>query len=244
MKNLLMTDRAWPQMIEVVTELSDLLKENGIKIYFLTSNYPSKISSNLEIINLKDIPQKKSLQELQNTYSFSIIKTLVTERSFYDYSSFRKSQIYGRLSKSKIDDWVELYANAFDYLLREKIDILIENAPDCFIPSLGGNIAKFYKKEYFSIYILYWWSKGVFFFDQLNWTSTEIDKKYELYYKNPELIDILKIQEVFKEKKSYYQIPNHNLFLRLKQLINRENSYESISLLNLVNRRISGLISK
>jgi hypothetical protein len=60
-------------------------------------------------------------------------------------------------------------------------DVVIENAPDCFIPPLSCLIAEFYKINYFSIHLTYWHENGIFFFDNSNWTSSHLEKKISFY---------------------------------------------------------------
>lgn len=239
MIRVLLTDRPWPMMVTVARIFANSVRESNVHVLFLSVKEPSGIEGNFEIINIFDIPQQRTLKEMQSEYSFSLHRAIVPERAFYDYSSFRRSQCYSKVSNEHIDKWVELYANAFDYLLREKVDLVLENSPDCFIPPLCGQIAGYYGKPFRMIYLLYWWSDGALFSDRMDWTSTDIDKKYRHYYDNPALVDHEKLDKIFASKKTYFQHSANSLPMRLRQIVNRNNSYEPLSLQNWVVRRIS-----
>ncbi len=75
-KKVLMTDRSWPLMLDVIEDLSHLCKNDGISILFLSERHKSSVRGNLEIINIFDIPQKKSMKELQGEYDFSLFKCI------------------------------------------------------------------------------------------------------------------------------------------------------------------------
>lgn len=242
-KYVLLTDRAWPQMIEVAREFAMSITDFDIKVIFLTSKYKSKEIDNFHIFNIFDIPQKLKLSELQEKYEFSLHKCFITERAFYDYSSFRRSQCYSSLSPSEIEGWAELYANAFDYIFANYAHLYLDTAADCFIPSLGGRIASHYHVPCRIIYFLYWWSSGAFFCDRLDWTSSKIDEAYSRFLGNLNSTDKKELDLIYAQKKSYFLIPNHKFSLRLRQLFNRQRSYEPISLINWIVRRISRAFS-
>lgn len=239
MIRVLLTDRPWPMMVTVARIFANSVKESNVHVLFLSVKELSRIDGNFEIINIFDIPQQRTLNEMQSEYSFSLHRAIVPERSFYDYSSFRRSQCYSKVGDEHIDKWVGLYANAFDYLFREKVDLVLENSPDCFIPTLCGQIAGYYGKPFRMIYLLYWWSDGALFFDRMDWTSTDIDKKYRHYYDNPTLLNHDRLDKIYASKKTYFQIPNNSLSMRLRQIVNKNNSYEPLSLWNWIVRRIS-----
>jgi hypothetical protein len=244
-KKILMTDRSWPLMLEVIEDLSRLCKKDGINILFLSERHKSSVKDNLEIINIFDIPQKKSMSNLQSEYNFSLYKCLVTERSYCDYSSFKSSQLYSRINFSKIEQWMQLYTNAFDYIANTKnVDVLIENAPDCFIPSLGGRIFKSKKIQYYSIHISYWHSDGILFFDGTDWTSSRINDIYKDCIAGNVRYDINQLDEIFKTKKTLFwnRMPQH--MIRIKTILNRFRSYNRPSLINWFLRRISTMASK
>jgi hypothetical protein len=244
-KKILMTDRSWPLMLDVIENLAEICSEDNITIVFLSERYKSCIRDNLEIINIYDISQKKTIIELQRTYDFSLYKCIVTERSYTDYSSFRSSQLYSRMDFNGIERWIQLYANAFDYIVNNNnIDIYIENAPDCFIPSLGGRIFKSKGKSYYSIHISYWHLDGIMFFDGIDWTSSEIDKKYNDVMKGNIRINKSKLDNIFKQKKTLFWDRSSQYILRIKTIINRYNSYNPPSILNWLKRRFSMFISK
>lgn len=237
-----MIDRSWPLVAQLARKLADSVRGDGIQVLFLTDKEPSGISGNFETINILDVPQQRSLEEMQAVYPFSIHKTLVTERAYYDYSSFRRSQCYSRLSEEEIAERVTPFANAFDYVIREKADLILEYFPDCFIPSLSGRIASYYGKPFRMFLQHYWWSDGAFYVDRLDTTSTEVDNRYRHYYDNPALCDREKLDNIFKAKKTLYAFSSgemYTLSMRIRQVQIRQRSYEPLSFRNWIVRKIS-----
>lgn len=219
-----------------------MVRDSDIHVVFLSDKEPSGVDGHLETINIHDVPQDRSLEDLQMTFLFSLHKTLVTERAFYDYSSFRRSQCYSRLSEDEIRVWISKYTNAIDFAIREKVDFVMEWFPDCFIPSLAGKIAAHYDKPFRMILQYYWWNDGIFFIDRLDLTSSEVDRRYREYYAHPELCDRGRLGNVFKDKKTLYAFSSREMYtwrMRLRLVLNRRKSYEPPSLRNWVARRIS-----
>jgi hypothetical protein len=242
MTKVLLIDRSWPKVAELAYKLANLLESDGVGILFLSDKMPSGVKGNIEIINIFDVPQKRSLGDLQSAYTFSLHKTLVTERAYYDYSSFRRSQCYSRLSEDEIAERLTPFANAFDYVIREKADLVLEWFPDCFIPSLSGQISKYYNKPFRMFLQHYWWSDGAFYVDRLDTTSTEVDEKYHHYYAHPELCNREKLDAVFEKKKTLYAFSSSEMYsfsMRLRQVIIRQKSYEPLSIRNWIVRKIS-----
>lgn len=242
MIRVLLTDRSWPLVAQLARKLADSVRGNEIQILFLSDKMPSEINGNLETINIFDVPQRRSLEEMQAIYPFSLHKTLVTERAYYDYSSFRRSQCYSRLSEEQIAERVTPFANAFDYVIREKADFVLEWFPDCFIPSLVGKIAGYYGKPFRMFLPHYWWSDGAFFVDRLDTTSTLIDRNYQHYYDNPGLCDHDRLDNIFKAKKTLYAFSSSEMYtlsMRIRQVLIRQKSYEPLSLRNWIVRKIS-----
>lgn len=241
MTRVLFIDRSWPVVAQLVRNFAEMVRNSEIHVVFLSDKERSGVNGNLETINIHDVPQDRSLEDLQATFSFSLHKTLVTERAFYDYSSFRRSQCYSRLSENEINGWVRKYANAIDFTIREKVDLVMEWFPDCFIPSLAGKIATHYDKSFRMILQHYWWNDGVFFIDRLDLTSSEVDRKYREYYARPELCDRRRLDSIFKQKKTLYAFSSSEMYtwaMRLRLVLNRRKSYEPPSLRNWVVRRI------
>ena len=189
MIRVLFIDRAYPVFAQCVQRLADSVRGSDIQILFLSDKEPSGVNGNLETINIFGVPQRRSLEEMQAAFSFSLHKTLVTERAYYDYSSFRRSQCYSRLSEEEIAERITPFVNAFDYVIREKVDLILEGAADCFIPSLAGRIAGHYGKSFRMCFLYYWWRDGLLFVDRMDQTSSEIDRNYHYYYDNPMLCD-------------------------------------------------------
>ncbi len=248
MITVLLIDRAWPLLTKLIHDFYKLSKDANIKIIFLSEFKKSGFLEGIEVINIHEVPQNRSLLELQDLYQFSIHKSLVTERSFYDYCSFRRSQCYSRLTESEIAKKITPYANALDYLIRTRVDVVIDWIQDSFVPSLAGPIAKHYKKEFVMFLPHYWWTNGALVFDQMDQTSSRIHDYYDYYYKlnEKELFDIKKLDNIFATKKTLFVIKPSRMYSFKDKLIlykNRLYSYEPISIRNFIIRRISSKLS-
>lgn len=247
MSVVLFIDRAWPLLSELVHDFYGYCKDSDVKVILLSEFKESGLLAGIEIINIHDVPQNRSLLELQELYDFSIHKSLVTERAFYDYCSFRQSQCYSRLTESDIAKKITPYANALDYIIRERADLIIDWLQDSFVPSLAGPIAKHYNKQFRMFLPHYWWSNGALVFDRMDQTSSVIDSYYNYYYLNPEQCDINALNYIFKEKKTLFVIKRRFMYSLIHRFIlfkNRLRSYEPISIQNWIVRRISRRFSK
>lgn len=247
MGTVLFIDRAWPLLTELVVDFQRNCQDTDIEVVLLSEFKKSGSLGKVEVINIYDVPQSRSLIQLQESYHFSIHKTLVTERSFYDYCSFRSSQSRSRLTEIEITEKVTPYANALDYLIRERVDIVIDWLQDSFVPSLAGAIANYYKKQFRMFLPHYWWSDGALVFDRMDQTSSVIDKYYEYYYSQPELCDRAALDGVFNTKKTLYVIKQSKMYSikhRILLFRNRQRSYEPISIRNWIIRRLSEKYSK
>lgn len=247
-KNVLFYDHNWAQVARIVRMFADLVRESGVHVILLSDKQSSQTNGNLEILNIFDVPQKKSLGELQEKYSYSLHKALVPERAFYDYSSFRRSQCYSRLTEEQIAKKIMPYVNAFDYAIRERADLLIEYFPDNFLSSVSQMIAADYKKPFAVLFPQYWWKDGGLIIDRMNMTSTVIDSNYDLFYENPDLLDMKHLKNVFSKPlttafTSTKKSKMYTLKDRLQLIINREKSYQPVSLRNWIVRRASTVIS-
>ena len=247
-KNVLFYDHNWSQVARLVRMFADLVRESGVHVILVSDKQPSQINGNLEILNIYDVPQKKTLKELQEQYSYSLHKALVPERAFYDYSSFRRSQCYSRLSEEQISKIITPYVNAIDYAIRSRADLIIEAFPDNFLSSVAQMIATEYKKPFFVPFPQYWWKDGGLIIDRMNMTSTVIDKNYELFYKNPNLLDMKHLEKIFLKPlttafTTIKQSKMYSLKDRLQLIINREKSYQPVSLRNWIVRRTWTVVS-
>jgi hypothetical protein len=239
---VLFIDRAWPVIGQTVREFAASVRDSRMQVLFLTDKEPSGIDGNLEVINIRDVPQRLTLEQLQDKYPFSLHKTLVPERAFFDYSSFRKSQCYSRLTEAQIAERIAPYANAFDYVIREKADLILEWYPDCFVPAMAGQIARHYGKPFRMIFAYYWWNNGALFIDRDDLTSSDIDANYLYYYARPEQCDRAALDHHFNTKKCSFVFSSgemYTLSMRVRQALNRLRSYEPPSLRNWIVRKIS-----
>lgn len=244
MLRVLLIDRSNPVFVQSARALAGAARDLPVQIIFVSDKEPSSIEGNLEIVNIYDVAQKKDIRALEAAYGFSVHRALIPERAFFDYSSFRRCQRYSDLEIEDIERLITPYLNAFDYLIREKADLVIEGLADNFMTSLAGRIAQHYKKPFFMNMAYYWWPDGLLFVDRLDQTSSEIDRRYSEYRANPALIDKAKVDHVFSEKRFRPAAVGYNLKMRLQQLAARRTSYEPFSLANWICRRLSAMVSR
>jgi Capsule polysaccharide biosynthesis protein len=248
MINVLFLDRSNPDFLNWIHEFSRVIGDSGVRLLFLTDKEASIIHGNLEIINVNDVPQRLNLTDLQEKYSFSIYRTIVPERAFVDYSSFRRSQCYSRLTMEEIELKVRPYYNALDYVIRERADLVLDGLADNFMTAAAGSISQYYCKPFRMIFVYYWWNDGVLMVDRNDQTSSSVDQDYEKFYANPKLVDRAKIDKLFSKKKltlAYSGLAgNYPLKKRLAQIANRFKSYEPPSFMNWMIRRFGRLSSR
>jgi hypothetical protein len=246
MSYILFIDRAWPLLAKLVSDFEACTLGSDTKIILLSEFKPSGKIGRVEVINIHDIPQKRTLMEMQAEYQFSIQKTLVTERAFYDYCSFRRSQCYSRLTEQQIAEKITPYVNAIDYMIRERVDLVIDWIQDSFVPSIAGPIAKHYKKQFRMFLPHYWWSDGALILDRMDQTSSIIDRYYNYYYENQNLCNREYLDNIFTQKKTLYAIERSRMYSlqhRIALFRNRLKSYEPISLRHWIVRRLSKVVS-
>jgi hypothetical protein len=244
MLRVLFIDRSNPVIVKSMRALADAVRDLPVKLVFASDKEPSSVEGNLEIVNIHDVAQATDIGTLELAYGFSVHRSLVPERSFFDYSSFRRCQRYSNLEMPDIERLIGPYINAFDYLIREKVDLVIDGFADNFMTGLLGRIAGYYKKPFFMAMAYYWWSDGLLFVDRMNQTSSEIDRRYAAFRALPAQIDRARVDGVFAEKRLRPDSTGYNLRMRLQQLLARRTSYEPLSLKNWVCRRISAVVSR
>jgi hypothetical protein len=245
MFNVLLIDRSNPAIYQLAIHLAEHINNDDVTILFLSDKEKSGKQGNLEVVNISDIPQSTSLVALQAQYDFSLHKTLVTERAFFDYSSFRKTQCYSNLTLDEVYGAVTPYINALDYLIRERVDLVIEGLADNFMTSLAGQIARHYRKKFYMIFMYYWFGNGFLLADRMDQTSTIIDEKYVAHQRNQTPLDRMALDRFYSRKavQPAFQT-NYTLRARIAQVLNRANSYEPLSIKNLILRRFAWSISK
>jgi hypothetical protein len=248
MINVLFLDRSNPDFLNWIYELARFIGDSGVRLLFLSDKEASRVHGNLEIINVNDVPQRLNLAELQEKYSFSIYRTLVPERAFVDYSSFRRSQCYSRLTMEEIARKAQPYYNALDYVVRERADLILEGLADNFMTASAGAISQHYCKPFRMIFVYYWWSDGVLLVDRQDQTSSHVDQAYLKFYANPGLVDRAEIDKLFSTKKLNLAYSgaggNYSFKKRLAQIANRFKSYEPPSILNWIVRRFGRTSSR
>lgn len=248
MISVLFIDRSNPMFVEWIKEFSRFMDDSSVHILLLSDKEASGQFGNLEIINVHDVPQSNSLKDLQKKYSFSVFRTLVPERAFVDYSSFRRSQCYSRFKLHEIEQRAQPYYNALDYVIRERADLIIEGLADNFMTAAAGEIARHYKKSFRMAFVYYWWTDGIILVDRQDQTSSYVDKDYADFYFRPELVDREEMNRLFSTKKlilSYAGVDGMYRFkMRLAQIHNRFRSYEPPSVWNWIQRRLGWALSR
>lgn len=240
-------DGSNPMVYEHVRTFAELVANDGISVVLVSDKEPSSSRDNFEVINLRDVPQSRDMAYFQGRYNFSLYKALIPERAFFDYSSFSECQKYSALSEDEIEGKVLPYVNAFDYIIQQKVDVVIESLADTFKTSLAGNIANFYGKNIYMSYLYYWWSDGCFFLDRLNQTSSRIDSRYRELMSKPDKLDVAFLNEFYAKKRVGFVRSDNRVFpiyQRLVQLLHRRKSYDPISLTHWVCRRIQMRFSR
>jgi hypothetical protein len=247
MLRVMIIDRSNPIFAIWIRKLADHVNDLDLRLVFVSDKERSEVKDNLEVINVHDVPRLHDIEYFQRKFPFSIHKLLVPERSFFDYSSFRKCQRYSDLDQEEIASTVIPYLNAFDFVVREKADFVLEGLADNFMTALAVRIAGYYGKGSAMIFAYYWWRDGVLVVDRPDQTSSEIDARYEYYMVNPGCIDRNKMDQLFSEKRATFQFKGGGVYplrLRLKQLAARSRSYEPISWKNWICRKISTISSR
>jgi hypothetical protein len=244
MLHVLFIDRANPVFYQSIIGLAQSVRDLDLKIYFLTDRHASRIDGKLEVVNTRDVPQSVTISELERRWGVSLHKVLVPERSFFDYSTFRRCQTYSRMSLVEIERKVLSYLNGLDYLMRERADLVIEGMVDNFLTSAMRYAAIAYGKEFRMAHVYYWWVDGLFFVDRIDQSSSEVDERYAYYRAHPQAIDRARMDEVFRGKR-YKPKPGVLPFrMRLQQLMARFRSYEPLSLRHWLCRRAAALVSR
>ena len=247
MLRVLILDRSNPVFFQWVRGLAQAVTDLDLRILFVSDKEKSGLYGNLEVINVFDGLQDSELETLERKAGFSLHRALVPERSFFDYSSFRKCRTYSSLAIEEIGRRIRPYFNTLDYVIREKADVVLEGLADNFMTSLATRLARFYGKPFYMAYAYYWWSDGLFFVDRVDQTSSDVDRRYRHYRQHPEEIDRARVDSIFSQKRATLQFPGRGIYplgLRLRQLWARRKSYEPISWSHWICRRISALASR
>ena len=238
--------------ILVIDDKSDIVKPwakkiakelgSGYKIFLISDRLKVEKEDNFEIININNIELKFKIEELQDRYNFSIYKLLVTDRAITNYTDFSKIQMYSNFDEEKIKNELIKWLNAYDFLFREKIDIVITGLADNFKFNMAWKIAEFYNKKFYIFYMLYWWNNGLLVADRYNQTSSIIDNNYTKFYKDNFSKDEKKrLIKVFSQKRFYANFTDNRIYplaKRLKIVFNRKGTYEELSLKNLFFRKV------
>ena len=218
----------------------------GIKVNLITDKLPSRIDGNFEIINVHDVAQDLSLDELQSKFDFSLYRALLAERAYFDYTSFTARECYSRLSLDQIEQRIRHHVNALDEVIRARGDIIIGHMADNAIASLAAQIAKQYGKPYVAWTTSYWSVDGIFFRDRSDQTSAQVDRLYHWYYANQSSIDRAAIQTARSAKRTSHVYSDTTIYPlrdRILKLILSRRWHDPFSPINWLTRRFHRLIS-
>ncbi len=245
MFNVLLTDRANSAVLDLAIHLAEHMDHPDIRVIMLSDREPSGFRGRLEVVNLKSIPQSLSLVQLQKDCGFSLHRTLVPERAFFDYSSFRSSQRYSNMTLEQVYEVVTPYVNALDCLIRERADLVIEGLADNFMTSVAGRLAGRYGKKFYMAFMYYWAGNGFYFVDRCDQTSSYIDDRYEYHLARADGLDRKALDEVFARKALSVNFSNHyTLRVRFAQWRRRLRSYEPMSIRHWLLRKLGWKISR
>ena len=220
---------------------------SGIKVILVTDKSKSKIDGDFEVINVGDVEQKLTLDQLQQKLNFSLYRALLPERAYFDYTYFTKRECYSRLSLDEIGKRIRPHINALDVVIRTRGDLVIGHIADNAIASLAVHIAHQYSKPYVAPFRSYWSADGLYFRDRIDQTSTEIDELYRRYYANQSSIDRSAIQTVRATRRfshGYSDITIYSLRDRIRKIIGSRHWHDPFSPTNWVARRVCRLISQ
>jgi hypothetical protein len=238
--NILLIDDKNHLTLKWAKKIAEELKDN-FNIILVSDRLKEMKQNNFEIFNINNKRQNLSIKDLQNKYNFSIYKLLVTDRSIVNYTDFSIIQMYSKYNENKINMELSKWLNAYDYLLRKKIDIVLTGLADNFKFNMAWKIAEFYNKKFYILYILYWWNNGILISDRYDQTSSIIDNNYYKFYNS--VIDEKekeRLKNIFSNKKFNFNFVDNNIFTLKKRLLlvlNRRKSYESLSIRNWILRK-------
>ena len=219
----------------------------GIKVILVTDKSPSRIDGDLEVINVRDVAQKLSLDELQQRLNFSLYRALITERAYFDYTHFTQRECYSRLSLDEIEKRIRPHINALDVVIRTRADLVIGHMADNAIASLAAHIANQYGKPYVASTASYWSTDGLFIRDRIDQTSSRVDELYRRYYANQSSIDRSAIQTARAARRfshMYSDITVYGLRDRIKKIIGSRQWHDPFSPINWLTRRFCRLGSQ
>jgi len=245
--NILLVDDKSFVMKKYAKKIASELGSN-FQITVVSDIMKSEDEENFRIVNINEITVTSSIEEFQSKYPFSINKLLVTDRNFTNYSTFSNIYKYSNYNKNLIDNEILKWINAYDYLLKNDIDIVYTGLADNFKFNMAWKIAEFYNKSFFIPYHLYWWNNAILIADRYNQTSSKIDENYYKFYNhNFTKNEKEYLTKLFFAKKITTVFTDNNIYplkKRLLGILKKQNSYEKISIKNLVLRKIYYYYSK
>lgn len=212
----------------------------GFRIILLTDKSPSRIDGPLEVINVHDVVQNLTLDELQKKVNFSLYRAIVPERAYFDYTTFSGYKCYSRVDLEKIGELIRPHINALDEIIRTRADLVINWIADNAISSLAAHIAQNYGKPHAAPFQYYWWSDGFIFLDRPDQTSSQVDELYRQYYGGQKAIDRAELQARYSKKLSNFLYRDSIVYpfsARIKRILGSYRWYDPFSLANWLVRR-------
>lgn len=219
----------------------------GIKTTLITDKSPSRVDGDFEVINVYDVAQNLTLDELQQKLNFSLYRSLITERAYFDYTNFTKRECYSRLSLEQIAELIRPHVNALDEVIRTRADLVVGHVADNAIASLATHIAQHYDKPYVAPTPSYWSADGYFFRDRTDQTSSQVDDLYSRYYADQSSIDRAAIQTALSSKRYTHLYSDRIVYSfrkRIKKTVASRQWHDPFSPINWLSRRFYRLISR
>jgi len=219
----------------------------GIQVILVTDKSASRVDGNLEVINVRDVAQNLDLDALQEKLNFSLYRSLITERAYFDYTSFTKRECYSRLNMDQIDALIRPHVNALDEVIRTRADLVLGYVADNTIASLAAHIAEYYGKPFAASSPSYWYADGYAFRDRTDQTSSQVDALYHRYYANQSSINRAAIQELYSIKRVTHQFSDTVVYAlgpRLRKIIGSRHWHDPFSPVNWLARRFCRAISR
>lgn len=219
---------------------------SGLHVILLTDKLPSRQDGSFEVVNVRDVAQNQSLEALQAKFNFPLYRALVAERAYFDYTTFRQSECYSRVTLDDVGKLVSQHVNALDEIVRTRADLVIGHLADNAIAAIAAHVSEHYGKPYAAEFPFYWWPDGCIFVDRADQTSSQVDALYERFYRDQTKIDRDRLTQVYHAKRvSHTYLDNvvYALGARIRKIFGSRDWHDPFSPLNWIVRRAAHIVS-